>query len=268
MLPLVAAVRRIRRPGTKFDTILVLEGPQGSGKSTAVKILASEEWFSDAEVLAADPKTQAEALEGVLIFELGELSGIHRSEVEKVKAFASRTVDKSRPAYARYREDHPRQNVFIGTTNDDAYLKDATGNRRFWPVLTGSSIDLEGLAMDRDQLWAEAVHLEATGMSLMLPEGLWATAAEAQTERTMTDPWEEYLGSLVGGIEAGVERVGSSQVLTHLGVPAERQTGFMLKRLAPIMQKLGWTGPKSIRINKRVVKGYERPTDESDSALF
>jgi predicted P-loop ATPase len=150
---LLAGVRRIRRPGSKFDTIMVLEGPQGGGKSTAIKMLAGPENFSDQELLTLDAKAQMEALEGVWILEIAELEGISRADTAKVKAFASRSDDNARPAYARFKEKRPRQTIFIGTTNDDKYLRDMTGNRRFWPVKIGQ-IDLEALARDRDQLWA------------------------------------------------------------------------------------------------------------------
>ena len=128
---LIAAVRRVRQPGVKFDTILVLEGEQGVGKSTAIKILAGPENFSDQNILTLDPKAQMELLEGVWIYELCELEGLSRAETSKVKAFASRSVDQGRPAYGRFKETRPRQVVFIGTTNEDKYLRDTIGNRRF-----------------------------------------------------------------------------------------------------------------------------------------
>ena len=142
-ITLIAAVRRPRHPGVKFDTIPVLEGPQGSGKSTLIKVLASDEFFSDQDILALDHKAQMEALEGVWLHELCELAGMRHTDVNKIKAFASRAVDKGRPAYARYSESRPRRGIFIGTTNDDEYLKDETGNRRFWPIRTDGFLSPE-----------------------------------------------------------------------------------------------------------------------------
>ena len=142
---LIAAVRRVREPGVKFDTILVLEGEQGVGKSTVIRVLAGSENFSDQDILTLDGKAQMELLEGVWLYELCELEGLSRAETSKVKAFASRSVDHGRPAYARFKETRPRQCVFVGTTNDDQYLRDMTGNRRFWPVKV-DKIDLEALA--------------------------------------------------------------------------------------------------------------------------
>ena len=164
-ITLIAAVRRIRRPGVKFDQIVVLEGKQGSGKSTAVSILAGPGNHSDQEILTLDAKSQIELLEGVWFYELGEVEGFGRAEVNKIKAFASRTVDRSRMAYAHYSTARPRQAIFIGTTNDDRYLRDLTGNRRFWPVKT-ATIDLEALRRDRDQLLAEAAFRERQGIHL------------------------------------------------------------------------------------------------------
>ena len=175
---LIAAVRRARHPGTKFDFVVVLEGPQGGGKSSALVILAGRENFSDQDILLLDQRAQAEALEGVLIYEISELGGLNKVEMSRVKAFLSRTEDRARPAYGRFREDRPRTAIFVGTTNDDTYLRDTTGNRRFWPVKVGT-IDLVRLEEDRDQLWAEAAHREAQGEAIELPATLYAASSRA-----------------------------------------------------------------------------------------
>jgi len=187
---LIAAVRRIRQPGCKFDYIIVLEADQGAGKSTLLKILAGEENFSDNEIIGLDKREQQEAVQGVWIYEIGELEGMYKSDVTKVKLFASKTVDMARPAYGRSRIDRPRRGIFVATTNDDAYLRDTTGNRRFWPVKIpkGRMIDLAAVTRDRDQLWAEAVAIEATRESLVIPEALWPGATAAQQARMELDP--------------------------------------------------------------------------------
>lgn len=259
---LVAGVRRIREPGAKFDTIIVLEGPQGSGKSTALEILAGgQDNFSDADILTLDQKGQMEALEGVWIYEICELEGISRADTTKVKSFASRRVERARAAYGRFREDHPRQCILVGTTNDDKYLRDQTGNRRFWPVKTGN-IDLEALRRDRDQLWAEAAYWEAKDESLILPEELWPAAAEAQEERLEDDPWLDTLAKIDSKAVGGFQRVTSESIFTtHLGLEADRQHQFQTKRVAGLMRKLGWTGPKLLRMpdGDKPARGYERP---------
>lgn len=256
---LMAAVRRIREPGAKFDNILVLEGTQGSGKSTAIQILAGPENFSDQDILTLDAKTQMEAIEGVWIYEISELQGIGRAEISKVKAFASRSVDRGRPAYGRFRENRPRQTIFIGTTNDDRYLRDPTGNRRFWPVRTGE-IDLPALRRDRDQLWAEAAYREAQGLPIVLVKNLWDAAREAQEARMEDEPWADALVDVQGDLVTGYERISSMELLTQtLDISPERQQPFHGRRLAAIMRKLGWDGPKNVRLDDgKVVKGYER----------
>jgi hypothetical protein len=272
---LMAAVRRVREPGVKFDSILVLEGEQGIGKSTAIRILAGSENFSDQNILTLDPKGQMELLEGVWIYELCELEGLSRAETSKVKAFASRAVDHSRPAYGRFKESRPRQTVFIGTTNDDKYLRDMTGNRRFWPVKVGK-IDLGALERDRDQLFAEAAHWEEKGESLVLPEKLWPAAQVEQEARLEDDPWLDILSELH---PSKLDRVGdmvrvSSTYLLEvpLGIEPNRQQQFHTKRLALVMRKLAWQGPVLMKMEDGSVRrGYQRPItdwgDPDDPAL-
>lgn len=189
---LVAAVRRARQPGCKFDQIVVLEGEQGGGKSSALRILAGDENFSDAEILSADQREQQELIAGVWICELSELAGLRKTEIEKVKLFASKTCDSARPAYGRARVDRLRRCIFVGTTNDAEYLQDPTGNRRFWPVSTGT-IDLAALRRDRDQLWAEAAKANE---ELTIPPALWPAATERQASRLVSDPWEDVLENI------------------------------------------------------------------------
>jgi hypothetical protein len=272
---LIAAVRRVRQPGVKFDTILVLEGEQGVGKSTAIRILAGSENFSDQNILTVDPKAQMELLEGVWIYELCELEGLSRAETSKVKAFASRSVEQARPAYGRFKETRPRQVVFIGTTNEDKYLRDMTGNRRFWPVRV-NKIDLSMLERDRDQLFAEATHEEEKAEPLVLPEELWPVAQTEQQARLEDDPWIDILSDLhPSNLDqvAGMVRVPSSFLLEFpLGLEPNRQQQFHAKRLATVMRQLGWQGPTLIKIEDgSTVRGYQRPLtdfgDPDDPAL-
>ena len=140
---LVAQVRRAKQPGCKFDQIPVLEGPEGGFKSTFLRLLAgSDENFSDQTILGQDDRQQQELLRGKWIYEIADLTGISKAEVEKVKAFASRTHDRARPAYGRTLIEIPRRCVIWGTTNNSQYLKSQTGNRRFWPI-TVERIDIE-----------------------------------------------------------------------------------------------------------------------------
>lgn len=265
-LMLIAAVRRVRQPGAKFDTIPVLEGPQGTGKSTALVILAGRENFSDQDILALDAKAQMEGVEGIWIYEICELEGMTRAEVNKVKAFASRQDDRARPAYGRFRENRPRRCIFVGTTNEDQYLRDRTGNRRFLPIRTGE-IHLEPLRRDRDQLWAEAAEAEAKGEPIVLPEELREAAAELQSERLEHDPWEDRLAGVKGLPERGVERIRTTELLGQvLAVPDDRWTPQAYKRLGHCMRRLGWSGPMVLRFaGGDVQRGYERPAPGKDT---
>lgn len=151
----LACVKRIFEPGCKFDHVVVLEGKQGLGKSTFASILASEKWFLDGLPNFQD-KDAALNLIGSWICELGELATLARSTNETAKAYIVRQTDKVRPPYGHRRVDYPRSTVFLGTTNQNVYLTDSSGNRRYWPVKV-TKCDFAAVVRDRDQLWAEAV---------------------------------------------------------------------------------------------------------------
>lgn len=237
-LTLMAGVRRVKVPGTKFDTMPVLIGEQGGGKSTTVEILAVRpEWLMDGLELDADNKAVMELVRGKLLVEIPELAGMRRGDVEKTKAQISRTHDRARGAYERTVTQQPRTCVFIGTTNNDDFLRDMTGNRRFWPVTVGE-FDLDALASDRDQLWAEAVMREAKGEPLTLPKELWGDAAEQQAERLARDPWEEVLAPRLDG-QAGKVRTADLWGLLCMDDPA-RRTQDHNNRLGAVMRRLGW----------------------------
>jgi hypothetical protein len=249
---LIAAVRRVRQPGCKFDYMPVLEGKQGTGKSTSLRILAGDDNFSDQPLLHLDTRAQQEAHEGTWIHEISELNGLRRTEVETVKSFISKMEDNARPAYGRFLIHQRRRGILVGTTNDSEYLRDSTGNRRFWPVKTGT-IDLVALRHDRDQLWAEAAAAEKTGEALTLPPELYAAAAEQQERRLMKDGWEDLLADVKGNVvnvdgTSFVERISSLYLLkSALGLPADRITDVATKRLATVMHRPGWQGPKKMK---------------------
>ena len=266
---LIAAVRRVRVPGCKFDQILVLEGRQGSGKSSALKILAGD-YFSDAEIIGQHGREVLELTQGVWIFELSELEGLGKRDVSHVKAFCSRTHDKARPAYGYVPVERGRTCIFIGTTNGD-YLADESGNRRFWPVAT-TDIDLDALERDRNQLWAEAAAAEATGETLVIDPALWSKAAERATERLPSDPWEDMLAKIETTGNTNVERVdGEMRVTTEFLLEGmlrfnPAQVGMKdTKRLARVMRRLGWKGPRALRMGDKPVKGYVKGTGKNDA---
>lgn len=202
---MVAAVARIFRPGTKFDSVLILNGPQGIGKSTFFSKLAGD-WFSDSLTLTdMKDKSGPEKLQGYWILELGELAGMRKTDVETVKSFLSRMDDKYRASYGVNVENHPRQCVIVGSTNaETGFLRDITGNRRFWPVKVGGvspkkSWQLTGY--DVEQIWAETLVLYKKGEKLYLEGDDAVTAVMEQADAMEMDEREglvrTYLDTLL-----------------------------------------------------------------------
>ena len=194
---LVAAYMRIYHPGIKFDYIMVLNGPQGVGKSTAIAKLGME-WYSDSlSVSDMNDKTAAEKLQGYWILEIGELAGMKKADIDKVKAFISRQDDKYRASFGRRVNSHPRQCIFFATTNEqNGYLRDNTGNRRFWPIKTpgtGSKKAWELTADEVKQIWAEVKILADKGESLFIDDKLIAEAAEEAAQEAMQHDEREGL---------------------------------------------------------------------------
>jgi predicted P-loop ATPase/phage/plasmid primase-like uncharacterized protein len=189
---MISAVARIYAPGCKADCALILEGPQGIRKSSALMMIAKP-WFAD-RLSDLSSKDAAMETRGVWIIEIAELDTMSRAEVSTIKAFMSRTQDRFRPPYGKRLVDLPRQCVFAGSVNPEGgYLKDPTGGRRFWPVVC-STINLETLQRDREQLWAEARDRFRGGEPWWLEtQELDALAAEEQAERYQGDAWDELI---------------------------------------------------------------------------
>lgn len=201
---MVAAVARIYEPGIKFDSVVVLNGPQGMGKSSFFAKLGGK-WFSDSLTIS-DMKDKAapEKLQGYWILELGELAGLKKMDVETVKAFITRQDDKFRHSYGYSVEDHPRQCIIVGSTNNgDGFLRDVTGNRRFWPVTCTTNSPHHPWEVESvvSQLWAEAYMLYRTGEKLFLSPEEEKQASMEQTAALESDVREgmiaEYLGKLL-----------------------------------------------------------------------
>jgi hypothetical protein len=244
-LTLIACVRRARMPGTKFDQIVVFESVEGRGKSSAIEILAGKQNFSDQNILGLRGQEQQEAMAGIWLYEIADLTGMKKAEIEHVKAFASRKVDRARPAYGRFRIDRERRTVFFATTNPDfdGYLKSQTGNRRFWPVVIGN-VDLDSLARDRDQLWAEAAAREATGESISLPARLWAAAGEEQSQRTENDEWSAAIHAYVNSPDKPHFDVTITDVLADnplLRIEAARIGRAEQMRAGAVLRHMGMT---------------------------
>ena len=232
---MISAVARIFQPGAKADCCLILEGPQGIKKSTALKTLAGE-FFTD-ELSDLGSKDTALQVRGVWIVEIAELDSLSRSAVASIKAFMSRTADRFRPPFGKRVIECPRQCVFAGTVNHAEYLRDETGARSFWPVQC-YCIDVEALARDRHQLWAEARHRHALGEKWWLDtSALVDIAAGEQSGRYQADPWEEVIAPwLAAKISTSV-----SEVLGKcLHKPHAQWTQSDKTRLARCFRALGW----------------------------
>jgi len=200
---MVAAIARIYRPGIKFDSILVLNGAQGMGKSTLFALLGKQ-WFSDSlSISDMKDKTAPEKLQGYWLLELSELNGIKKVDVEVVKSFITRTDDKYRQAYGVSVESHPRSCVIVGTTNSDGgFLRDVTGNRRFWPVrVSGHGKYHPWELTEVDQVWAEAIEYYKQGEELFLKDAVATEAYAMQRDAMETDDREgivqDYLDRLL-----------------------------------------------------------------------
>jgi predicted P-loop ATPase len=237
----VGLVARIFRPGCKQDYMPILEGPQGALKSAACEIIAGE-WFFDNLPDVRDHKDLAQHLPGKWLIEIGELSAMSRAETTTLKAFITRTVERYRPSYGRREVIQPRQCCFIGTTNDDCYLKDATGGRRFWPVKIGA-VDLDALRRVRDQLFAEAVHLFKAGAAWWPDKDLEATCIRPEQDaRFVEDPWQEAIAKFIENKDqttvAAVAKDGLFLDTAHIG-PRERD------RIIAVLVRLGWARHRS-----------------------
>jgi predicted P-loop ATPase len=244
---MISAVARVMHPGSKVDHALVLEGPQGAGKSKAAATLAGEEWFTDGLPRDLGDKDAAMHLQGRLIVELSELSQLKRSQIETVKAFLTRQTDKFRPPYGRAEVEVPRQCVFIGTTNESEYLVDISGNRRFWPVRCGQ-IDIAALRRDRDQLWAEAFHRYRQKEAWHIEDDeVRQLLADEVARRTVTDPWLPYVADVLANTE---DEVTPGEVLQRLAdIKVTDYSKGLAARVANLMRDLGWV--QSRRDRKR-----------------
>lgn len=279
---LVAAVARIFRPGCKFDYMLTLRGRQGLGKSALIRKLGGV-WFSDS-FSTVQGKEAYEQVLGNWIIEVGELAGMKKAEAEIIKLFISKQVDRFRPAYGRRTQEYPRQCIFIGTTNESQFLRDTTGNRRFWVVDTpnDAALDLwEDLTQETvDLIWAEAVLLYQAGEDLYLSGELEAEARRVQAayeeespkvgmvaaylDRLLPEDWEDmdlfarrtWLESDAEGTQQR-ETVCSVEIYAEaLGGNPERLDRYAIKEINDIMCRLeGWRRMGSERIT---VKPYGR----------
>lgn len=261
--------RVVLGPGTKFDYMLILEGKQGVGKSTLASTLGGE-YFADTGLLLGD-KDSYQNIQGIHVYEWGELENMSKQEVSKVKLFISSPKDRFRASFDKRPRDYPRQVVFVGTTNEAHYLADMTGNRRFWPVRVTREPDNAWLAANLSQLFAEAL------VCLEAGDRFWPTREE---QRDLFDPQQQARkveSSLEGAIRAFLydedqkvphgkdngalrNQIGMTELLDRVGYSLDKQTDVVVKKAAAVMHALGWD------LKRLGTKGrpyvYVRPEDD------
>lgn len=248
---LIGAVARVMRQPRKMDNVIIFEGEQGEGKSTALNVLFGD-WFSDSPVPIGD-KDAYQIMQGMWCCELAELDSFNKAESTSAKQFFSSMKDRYRPSYGRMAKDFYRQTVFAGTTNQDEYLKDYTGNRRYWPIYC-RTVNIRALLHVRDQLWAEAMHYhnkagDKPDRDRDDDERWWPDKDEKlvfireQDARLQVDPWqtkiEDYLYKITTDYVTSLELLEEA-----IKRDAAHITRADQNRIGPIMHKLGWRHTK------------------------
>ena len=254
---LINLARRIFEPGCIMRSVPVLEGAQEKGKSTALRMLARP-WFSDTTFRVGD-KDAFLQIQGVWLYEISELESFNRAEASAVKAFVSSTEDNFRAPYERANERHARQTCFAATTNASEYLKDWTGNTRFWPLETGTIL-IDEIAEDRDQLLAEAVALYRQGERAFPTQQQAAQLFEPEQRlRMITHPWEEAIHDYCD--TPWKTEVTAAQCLEHLGFKLDKLNpqGTEAQRVGNILKGLGWK--KKRQSEGRRLWVWQRPSE-------
>lgn len=246
---LVSAAARTYQPGCKADHMIVLEGAQGIGKSSAISALAGP-WYAEVSIDTRE-KDSALSLHGPWIVEWAELAGLTTREAEATKAFLSRQKDWLRPPYGRCHVSMLRRCVIAGSTNESVYVNDHSGNRRYWPVSCGETgkLDPTGIAHDRDRLWAEVVQWYRDGEHWWLSPENEEIARLEQEKRRESDTWEGIIAFRL----IGETRITVRAIVEALDLPSSAQNAGSSRRITRAMRRLGWS---PARIDG--APGYER----------
>jgi predicted P-loop ATPase len=253
----VSAVARVFEPGCKVDTIVILEGSQGMGKSATIRALCpNDDWFCDSSI-DMNSKDAYLALRGRWLIEFAELDSLSKAESTRAKSFISSAIDTYREPYGRYTLQHPRHCILIGTTNHDTYLKDETGNRRYLPVkCLAKSVDIPAIVEIRDQLWAEATQMYRNGVKWHWDRNsaLAKTIAEQQENRLEVDIWHDAVEKFCTD---RTEVTVTDIAITCLGIEIGKLDQRVKNRIAKILTILGFS-QKRIRVAHKMQRVYQR----------
>lgn len=260
---MISAVARAFEPGCKVDHVLIIEGGQRGGKSTCLRSLCrDEEWYLETDVQIGS-KDALQVIRGKWIVELAELDSLARADLSKVKAFITCRIDTYRASYGREVIDQPRGCVFVGSTNDDEYLKDETGGGRWWPVWTPSSeedrLDFSAVVRDRDQLWAEAVARYRAREPWHLIDPAILTAAHLEQEdRRQKHPWEDPIRAYLLNKKRQERGVSALEILqTVVGIDFAKAAVGDSMRVVRILSGMGWRLAETPLLNGRRTKIYK-----------
>lgn len=251
---LIGAVARVMQPPVKVDNVIIFEGLQGLGKSTTLSILAGE-WFTDTP-LEIGAKDGFQQMQGVWVIELAELDSFNKAESTRAKQFFGASVDKYRPSYGRMVQAFARQCVFAGSTNQESYFKDASGNRRYWPVQC-TKLEKDALQQDRDQLWAEAYQMYLDGIKWWPPDHAKHLFEAEQDDRFEEDVWQQPIEKYLRNVAS--DRVTAYEIMEEsLGMQAPHMKPPEQKRIGQIMMRLGWH-KRRVRSSGGRETAYEKP---------
>lgn len=248
---LIAMVARAYRPGCQVDNVVVLEGPQGVGKSRALQVLGGSAYANLGGKMSND-KQFVELFRGKWLIELAELDSLNRSTIDAVKSTITTRVDTYRPPWGRVARDFARTCVLAGTCNRTDWLVDDTGNRRFWPVKCSGAVNFEWLEFNRDQLFAEAVHHYKRGRKWWSVPEIHALVTDA---RKVDDPWLDRIKQYLDDPTTPAQLTSSDVLSSALHIPMERQSRATVLRLTPAMRQLGYVY-KAVRCGDAVAKRW------------
>ena len=236
---LVGSIARILSPGCKLDTVCILAGKQGIGKSRGLRaMMADPRWFSDSAINLDSKDALLQIHSGVWWWEFSELADLGKKEAERVKSFISSQVDRFRLPYSRNVQEWRRQVVFSGSTNRAGFLSDKSGSRRFWPVLV-QRVHVDQIEADRDHLWAEALTIHASGVDWHLDRASQRALNAVSARFAETDSWEEAIRAWVDGLPPQERFTGGRVFREVLEIPLERRHRGQEMRVSAILSAIG-----------------------------